>query len=346
MNALKYRLSTAAKALSAIMLAGCFLIYGQECAEGVLTGLYFCAAELIPSLFPFMFLSAFISKGGLISKLSKPLSVIGKAFFGLSESTAAVILAITGGFPVGAKCIRELLDSGAICEKEAEKAAYISVGAGPGFIISFVGIKLFSSAELGLCLFSAQLISVILLGVLNKHICKGSFSAKSTARVPSAGTAFIDSIISAVYGLLEMCGIVAFFSAVQATIGAITGDDRITGVADVFLEVTNACEKLSESGIIPVAFAVGFGGLCVHFQVFRALGNIRLSKLLFFLYRIIQGLITAALTYAFIGLFHIPAPVFSSAKSFAPSLSAPIIGSVMFVITSVFFIYTICKERL
>lgn len=58
---------------------------------------------------------------------------------------------------------------------------------------------------------------------------------------------------------------------------------------------------------------MGFGGLCVHFQIFAALGKLKINRLLFFFIRILQGLITALLTHFGLRLFVRKTAVFSTA---------------------------------
>ena len=55
----------------------------------------------------------------------------------------------------------------------------------------------------------------------------------------------------------------------------------------------------------------GFGGICVHFQIFSVLGNLKINKITFFCYRIIQGILTAAFTYIGMLIFYDTKSVFS-----------------------------------
>lgn len=50
----------------------------------------------------------------------------------------------------------------------------------------------------------------------------------------------------------------------------------------ILTEVCNAVTAVSKDlPIEVVAFSAGFGGLCIHFQIFSALGDIKVNKLLF-----------------------------------------------------------------
>lgn len=322
------------------------IVWGKECSGGALKGIYFCAEALVPSLFPFMVISVFIAKSGLARKLGRYTDGLSAKLFGVSGNLSAVIImSMIGGYPVGARGISALRESGAISENDAERASYFAVGAGPGFLITFVGQKLLSNAQIGVCMLLSQIISVIILGLLNKIIFakgKDNNSYKEIKETPLPFTSAVtESVISSVYGTLEMCGMVVAFCAVIGITEKLFGDFNI--YLSVLLEVTTACGLTTgRKNILLTAFAAGFGGLCVHFQIFTALRNIKIKMRLFFLYRIIQGLITAFLTYLFIKAFNICVPVFSSVGGTPElSLSSNFAGSALLIICGIGFLFSI-----
>ncbi len=343
----KFRLAgnSQIKLLLITALAIAAIIFSKEVSSGIYKGIYFCVEILIPSLFPFMVISTLSAKSNLRFK-GKIFNKTANILFGLSgETLFSVILGIFGGYPVGARSIGALYKQGKISLNEAEKASYIALGAGPGFLITFVGIKLLNNIEIGIILLISQICSVFLLGILNKFIFRkkdnNSFKEDNYA-VKHSGNIFIESVTDAVYSAMEMCAIVCVFSAFLSVIEKYIHSDYVS----VFTEVTTACNKLSPGANLPaIAFAVGFGGLCVHFQVFQALGNIKINKLLYFLYRIMQGVITSVITTVLIKIFDITIPVFSSVKGgFSLGLSTSVTGSCLLVLTGICFIFSIQEE--
>lgn len=322
------------------------LLWGKECSKGALKGIYFCAEVLVPSIFPFMVISVFIAESGLSEKLGKISGKLCAKIFGVSGNLAAVIImSMIGGYPVGARGIAALAENGTISREDAVKASYFAVGAGPGFLITFVGVNLLSNMELGLCLLASQIISVIIIGILNKNIIVKKHSYNSYKELSEPPLPFTSSLTKAVtsstYGIVEMCGMVVAFSAIIGIVEKLAGGAVV--YLSIFLEVTAACNLLAENNsVILIAFAAGFGGLCVHFQIFAALKSIRINKGLFFIYRIIQGVLTALFTYLFIKIFNISLPVFSSVKApLTLSLSSSAAGSALLIICAVSFIYSI-----
>ena len=324
------------------------LLWGKECSQGALKGIYFCAEVLVPSIFPFMIISVFIAESGLSEKLGKLSGNICPKLFGVSRNLSAVIIMSTiGGYPVGARGISVLRENGKISKSDAVKASYFAVGAGPGFLITFVGGSLLSSREIGMCLLAAQILSVIIIGILNRFIITEKNDYNSNLELSKTSLPFTSavtkSVISSAYGMLEMCGMVVAFSAVIGISEKLFADAVV--YVSAALEVTTACNLLAENNsVILIAFATGFGGLCVHFQIFTALKSIKINKLLFFFYRIIQGLLTALFTFILIKIFNISLPVFSSVNTpLNLSLSTSAVGSALLILCAVSFIYSIKK---
>ena len=336
-------------ALLAVMIT-VFLFFGKECTKGALKGLMFCGNVLIPSLFPFMVLSVFVVKSGISEYLEKFAGHVTVPLFGVSGKCGmTVLLSMIGGYPVGAKGIYSLYESKQISSEGAEKLAYFSVGAGPGFLITFVGTNLLNCPLIGVGILCSQILSIIILGFVNKYIFRSIKDNNSKSELKAEKLSFsqavVGSTVSGIYSMINMCGMVILFSAILGVIGYLLKDyGNIFLYCEILLEVTNASTDTAENGnILLLAFATGFGGVCVHFQVFQALGEIEINKGIFFLYRIIQGLITCGFTYFFIKCFNVALPVYSSIKNSNFELSTSIAGSVMLIICGLCFLNTFKK---
>lgn len=347
-NAAVGKAGTVFKALAALAVCVSILIFSESCSKGAFNGISLCLNVLVPSLFPFMAASSFIVKSGLAQKIGKPFGKITKALFGLSGSFAPVILlSMLGGYPVGAKGISELAKSGAVSHKEAAKAALFSVCAGPGFIINFVGQSLYNSKTIGLIILCSQIISVILLGIIINLFdkSKGEYCccAKASYKPCSVGTAVVESALDSSKGILGICAFVVLFSAFIEIIGQIISDNSAENMLCCLLEVCSAVNRLSQNCTLEMtAFAIGFGGLSVHFQIFSALGNVSVNKLLFFCIRIIQGVITALLTH-FGAIFLLgTSEVFSTSKVESSQFyGGTVISAAVLIGVTICFLYSI-----
>lgn len=351
-NAAVGKAGTVFKALSALVVCVSILIFSDSCSKGALNGISLCLNVLVPSLFPFMAASSFIVKSGLAQKIGKPLGKITKTLFGLSGSFAPVILlSVLGGFPVGAKGISELARSGAVTQKEAQKAALFSVCAGPGFIINFVGQSLYNSKTVGLIILCSQIASVILLGIIinlfDKSKGENCRCVKDSDMHCSFGTAVVDSALDSSKGILGICAFVILFSAFIEIIGQIISDNSAENMLCCLLEVCSAVNRLSQNCTIEMtAFAIGFGGLCVHFQIFSALGELTVNKFLFFCTRIVQGVITALLTHFGAMLFLDTSEVFSTSKiETSQFYGGTVISAAVLIGVAICFLYSIKSIR-
>lgn len=343
------------KIIFALTLCVLMLVCSKQCAQGALKGLQFCGEVLIPSLFPFMVLSAFTVKSGICTFLEKPLRPVTKILFGLPGNCGITLfLSLVGGFPVGARGICALYKEKLINERQAEKMAYIAVCSGPGFLITFVGVSLYQSLQTGILLFFSSVLAVVFLGILNNLLQRDK---KQDVPLPSACTksrplsaAITEGAADGSKAVIDMCAMVILFSAVISIADAyLENYPAVCRWFQIFMEVTGACKELAQHADLSlVAFAVGFGGLCVHFQVFQALGDIKVSKIRFFLFRILQGILTALFTQMGYWIFPIEQQVFSSSQSTAaPLISSSIPGSIMLILTAVGFLYSLkfSKEK-
>lgn len=343
------KLSTILITIGALCLCGVVIIYSKACSQGALSGIEMCLKVLVPSLFPFMAISSFIVKSGIANTIGKPFKRVMQRLFGLDGCFAPIILlSLIGGYPVGAKGIYSLYKSGCASLSQCKRASLFAICGGPGFMINFVGMSLYNNTTIGAVILVSQIISVILLGLAVNIFSKDNFSSdtESSSKSMPLGNAIVESTYEGAKGILNICAFVVLFSAITAVIGVIVGDGMFKNSILLLLEVCSAISTLSKNCPIEViAFAAGFGGLCVHFQIFSALGEIKINKLLFFCFRIIQGAITGVLTHFGIKLFACEQMVFSTAVVEQTDISGgTIISGIVLVAVSVCFLYTL-KNR-
>lgn len=347
-NAGVHKAGVAIKALLVLVLCALLIVFSESCASGALQGLEMCLKVLIPSLFPFMAVSSFIVNSGLAYKFEKPFAKITKALFGLSGSFAPIILlSLIGGYPVGAKGIATLRKCGNVTDREAQKAVMFSVCAGPGFIVNFVGASLYQNKTIGLIILASQIISVLILGIIinfaDKNREKYNSNTEINFKSMPTSTALVESAIDSSKGILSICAFVVLFSAFAGIFDSLISDINTKNILFCLLEVCTAVDELSKYYPVEfVAFAVGFGGLCVHFQIFSALRDIRINKLLFFLIRIIQGFITALLTHLGSMIFLKELAVFSTSTiENADTFGGTLISGAVLIGVSICFLYSL-----
>ena len=318
------------------------VVYSRECSKGIMNGISFCAEALVPSLFVFMALTAYIVNSGAGEYISRPFRFMSKLMRLPKEAITAVILAAVGGYPIGAGCVSSLYKNGVLSESEAAKTAYIAVAAGPGFIIGYVGRSLLNSPSAGNILLLSQISAVIVNGIIVGCTVKSQPPVHRKKPSESADNALVRSVGSAMEATFSMCSMVLIFSALIEVAGSLS-DSRTADISAAFAEVTTGLNRLSHTVPLYVtAFFIGFGGLSVHFQIFAALKDIRINKLVFFLFRLSEGITASAFAYIFLMMTPAKAAVFSSTG--APVSAVPraaAAGSVGLIFASVCFVGSI-----
>ena len=92
-----------------------FLFCPKATSAELLRGLKLCADTLIPTLFPYMVISEMLVRSETISFIAPAVGRVSERIFGVSgASGAAMFIGLLCGFPVGAKIIAGLFESGVI----------------------------------------------------------------------------------------------------------------------------------------------------------------------------------------------------------------------------------------
>ena len=334
-----------------LIAGGCYLClrYTQECADGIKKGILFCVEVLVPSLYAFMTLSSAVIRSGVAVSLSRPFGKISRSLFRLPSSGLAVILlSILGGYPVGARCASLLFEQGSISRSDAEKVANIAVCAGPGFLINYVGTALLGNRQIGIILLCAEITGVLLTGVIVGRTMRSTpLSHPHPSNGIESNNLLIHSVADASRATFHMCGMVVICTAMIAVIGKISPDERITDIASAIIEITEGCHRMCGSyPLYIIVFFIGFGGISVHLQVYAGMGELHSNKGLFFLYRIMQGIITAAAAYSYLMIFPVEQGAFNSTDvNLSVAKSATLAGSAALVLSSFCFIGSVHRRR-
>lgn len=279
-------------------------------------GILYCCQVLIPCLFPFMVLAQFLNECGILDKLALIFSPLCRKILKLpGVAGGAVILSMTGGFPVGAACVSSLYDQGKLTDEQAKRMLRFAVGAGPAFVIFAVGENMLQNISTGIALYTAQILAQMTIAVANG--LKSKEKAVEKKRKVNSLYSFSDSLITSCFkssdSIIKLCAVVILFSSIVGLLSDIGVKSLIEAllcslhisesvsqsIIFVIFEVTSGCRQaiINSAPLELVAFAIGFGGLSVHFQIFVLTQNIDYSKIDFFLHRIICGVLCAVYTY-------------------------------------------------
>ncbi|MBE6824151.1 MAG: hypothetical protein E7513_02270 [Ruminococcaceae bacterium] len=339
---------------SLLIITGAIFIalkFSKECSDGILSGLSFCMTVLIPSLFIFLVIASYISSSKAFFIFSK---LFGKATERLLHipqvCSGAVLLSILGGYPVGARCAKSLYDDRVINKEQAKKLSMIAMCSGPSFVLNFVGNALLNNKKAGLILFISQIIAFVAVAL----ICGRTIKLKDESVAKETEykqTDLVKAVESGCKATFSMCSMVILFSAIISVCDKLLiGYPTVSDFGKILFEVTTACNSLSRKYPLHlISFSIGFGGLSVHFQIYSMLKDIGINKTLFFLFRIIQGIIAGIATYILLILFPCTTQVFSTVTDVSAHISTSVLGCCALLLTAVCFLnslsYTKIKRR-
>lgn len=284
--------------IGTILLFPLFIYYSKDVAQGVLNGVKLCFYTILPSLYIFTVLSIFCVNAELLMGI-KTLRFVSR-IFNLNESCCnTLILSLFCGYPVGAKLFNELYKQNLLTEKTAELLLCLSINAGPGFVISAIGICLYKSKTTGLILFISAIITPLLLTLVfrKRFVCYKTLNSKTV----NYTSCFINAVNNANKTLASICGWVILGSV------AVRFAEKLSNLTFLayFLEVSVGVTEASKLSIYLVSFLVGFGGICVHLQAISAAPNIKPRFFMIFIIKFISGLINLAITYILLKVFKV-----------------------------------------
>ncbi|MBQ8141207.1 MAG: hypothetical protein IJ038_05895 [Clostridia bacterium] len=328
-------------------------------------GLELCAKTVIPSLFPFMVVSDVIVSSGVSSFAGKLLQAPMKLLFGVGgEGGCAVFLGTLCGFPIGAKSAVALYDAGKLSKNELERILTFSNNPSSAFIISAVGVSLFGSREFGKALYAITLLSAAATGILQNTVRKiknrkkapsndaptfeGGTSEKN-AKTSFTAETFTNAVSSSALGTLKICAFVVFFSAFLGTLGLASDTavipQQLKALIFSVCELTGGTAQASAvipdaHGAVIAAFASGWSGLSVHFQIMSLCAGRGISFKPYFLAKLFQGLSCSVLMFLY--LKYISPDLLFHAESVSSSVLTDLGGGFAQIVCCVFAFAVIC----
>ena len=267
----KFRLAAAAFGLFILILNA------NTAAQGAQEALSLCIQTIIPSLFPFFLLTAYINpmlwsiSPRFIRKLCSNLAIP-------NGCEGVLILGLIGGYPVGAQSVSEAYRGGRISKQQAQILMGYCNNAGPAFIFGIAG-QLFSPSMTAWILWFVHILSALLTGlVLPKIYTQSSKTPKNDS------ITLIQAFHKSLWITASVCGWILVFKVINAMITA--------GLPSVFepylvylgglLELSGGCLSLFDIADHSLRFILcsaflSFGGICVLMQSASVSSNLGLG---------------------------------------------------------------------
>lgn len=117
-------------------------------------------------------------------------------------------------------------------------------------------------------------------------------------------TLFLQAIERAVSSIFRVCALICVFSALLSVLQTYLGNSPIYYIFSALLEIgngTSICASLFKVNpalsLSLCAFACAWSGICVHFQIFSSLKSIKINKIYFVFFKLLQGILCAVLCW-------------------------------------------------
>lgn len=243
------------------------ILDSRTAIAGAQAGIDVCFRSILPSLFPFVFLSSILTKA--LQAGSFKWGHILCRLYRIPYGSEGILLAgLVGGYPIGAKCIGEATSQSRLFHNEAERMMVFCNAAGPAFIFGIVG-NIFEQRWIPWCLWGIQLTS----GLCVARLWPSQNINKSPPHSISNLTASM-RLHQALCVMGEICGWViltrtAIAFAQKWVLQHLPQPLEILVIG--ILEITNGCVSLTSVGNTGLRFLIcasllSFGGLCVTLQ--------------------------------------------------------------------------------
>ena len=292
----------------------------------VSAGLRLCGELIVPSLYPFFVLSLLLGKLDFPETLGRRLSPLTERVFHVSgRGATALLIGLTGGYPMGAAYLAQLLERGELSGGEAERLLGFCNNSGPAFLVGAIGAGVFGSVKAGLLLYSAHVLAAITAGILLRS---KEAPAEDPRPLPAApplpfSRALSEAVRDAVPALLSVCGFVILFTVFTGLLEANgflalfgkglstlfpLGTQPIRALLLGFWELGSGVGALrglplSPGNLALAAGLVGWGGISVLFQSLALLADLPVKTGTMLLGRVLSAGLGAAFAWGLGSLF-------------------------------------------
>lgn len=297
--------------ISVMLFSLCLIlfIYPDMASKGTKLGISNCINIVIPSLFPFMFLTVLLTESGYIFKIfSIPSKIISKISGIDKEYCSIFLLSMIGGYPSGAKTLSILTEKNKISPKTAEYMLCFCTNAGPAFLISAVGASMFMNKTVGFILYLSNFLSCFTIMIYFKNKLPPIKLSLINKNKLSILQVLVSSVQNTCKTLVTLSSFIILFSMAISFIPQ-SAPNYLKNLILSLCEVTSAClfnsSELSKINIIFVSFICGFSGLCIILQIFSVCAKQKIKISRFIISRFYSGILNVIYMFLLLLIFPI-----------------------------------------
>lgn len=276
-----------------------------------LDGIKMYFGVILPSLFPFIFITTLLSFCGGTLKIGKLLSPITTKLFKLNGVCGyAYFMSLISGCPIGASIVSTLKSNRLISQVESERCSVLCSTFSPSYLISTVGGIMFDNVRFGLLLFVCHLLSSITIGIIFSFYKKEKPTPLKEIQLLKSDNIIYDGIVSTINSVLFVGGIITIFYIISEVLFNLKVFNPLINLGEnifqseqiskalIFgiLENSKGLITLSQVGAQKTSFILcaclcGFGGLSVILQSVAFLKKAKIKIAPFILSKIMIAII-------------------------------------------------------
>lgn len=263
---------------------------------GAIEGINLCLQTVIPSLFPFFFLSSLLISG-LGAYTFRFLRPLGKLLHIPEGAESIFLIGLLGGYPIGAKLTAQSYRNGQVSENQARRMLPFCNNSGPAFIFG-IGYTLFGSAKLCLLIWIIHILSAILTGMLTPASGEVIQAKQEYPKI-----SLPEALKQAIFSMAFVCGWIVIFRVLitfldRWILWLLPTESRI--ILYCIIELSNgSCSLVSVTslGLRMLLFCgfLSFGGVCVALQTWSVVEDANLDIWPYLFGKTAQGAISILL---------------------------------------------------
>lgn len=307
----------------------CLLCFPSTALAGAKDGLLLWFHQVMPSLLPFLILSALFLSTGLSDHIAKRLSPVLSPIFRCSPAGCyAVVIGLLSGLPVGAKTIAELTASGRITKKEGAYLLPLCNNPSPLFLLGFISVSILKTPELRYPLFLIVVLATVGAAMLlspskgikplTKKTSGTNISKTTVPTSPSSASVstpftfsfvLLDAAIEQAFLVLtKIGGYLILFSVLAKLLSVLPLPSLLLACTGALLEITtgsNALSALSLPENIRISLVTGFvtfGGLSAAAQTKSVLTGTSFPLTHYLFTKALAGLFAGLLMWGYLSV--------------------------------------------
>lgn len=317
-----------------------FIIESKQAKVGAFEGIMLCEKIIVPSLLPILVISSTITNSSCSLIINKSLGFLTKKVLHLpKECTTAIIFGMIGGFPTGAILTHQLYKNNAIDNSTAIQIMRFNFCGGAGFIITAIGGVWLNSTKVGFALFAINVLSSIIFAIAQSIAIKSKPNKMQTISKKDFSSAVVHAVEASVNSVLVMCCYIILFSALCKLV-------NIPKQILPIIEITNGMFCTKSFSLEAIAAYLGFGGICVHFQLFSIINELKMKYYDFLLSRICISTISYFLGKLYVHIFAKNEFVYSNISNTTPKAFQVNVGlSIIFIIGCIWLVVDLYNKK-